>query len=82
MWEGYENALKHYYITIVQEWVSRGYNNNMRLFKIKKPVTYPSWVGNPDFHAAHRSNLLRKDKAFYSQYLWQESDDLEYVWPI
>jgi len=82
MWEGYEDALKSYYNTIVTEWVSRGYNNNMKLFKLKASIKYPSWLGNKKFHASHRSNLLRKDQQYYSQYLWTESSNLEYVWPV
>ena len=42
----------------------------------------PPWLGNPDFHAAHRSNLLRKDFKYYSQFGWTEPDDLPYIWPI
>ena len=29
MWRGYELALQEYYNTILREWISRGYNNNM-----------------------------------------------------
>ncbi len=42
----------------------------------------PSWMGNEEFHASHRSNLLRKDPEWYGQFGWTESDDLPYVWPI
>ena len=41
----------------------------------------PSWLGDPAFHAAHRSNLLRKDPKWYGQFNWTEPDNLEYVWP-
>lgn len=41
----------------------------------------PYWFGNIKFHASHRSNLLRKNYLFYSQYGWRESDNLEYIWP-
>lgn len=44
-------------------------------------IEYPSWFGNEEFHASHRSNLLRKDSIFYSQYYWDESSDLPYIWP-
>ena len=30
MWDGYENALKQYLNECIDEWVSRGYNNNMK----------------------------------------------------
>jgi hypothetical protein len=45
-------------------------------------IPYPEWLGNEKFHASHRSNLLRKNKEFYSQYNWKETDDLPYIWPI
>lgn len=82
MWEGFELALSEYFNTMVLEWIDRGYNNNMGLIFIVDPIVYPSWLGNKKFHASHRSNLLRKDKQFYSQYNWTESDKLEYVWPV
>jgi hypothetical protein len=44
-------------------------------------VVYPFWLGNEKFHASHRSNLLRKDFKFYSQYGWQEENNLPYIWP-
>lgn len=42
----------------------------------------PEWLGRPDFHASHRSNLLRKAPEHYSQFGWTETPDLEYVWPV
>ena len=49
---------------------------------IEGKIVYPHWLGDDTFHSAHRSNLLRKDKEFYSQYLWAESDNMEYYWPV
>ena len=51
-------------------------------FFIDGDIVYPHWLGDENFHSAHRSNLLRKDKEFYSQYLWTESDNMEYYWPV
>ena len=52
----------------------------MRLYD-GTPIVSPHWMGDKGFHAAHRSNLLRKDPEHYSQFEWAESSDLEYVWP-
>ena len=41
----------------------------------------PLWLGDPTFHASHRSNLLRKDPVFYGKHGWSEPTDLPYVWP-
>jgi hypothetical protein len=37
---------------------------------IDESVTYPEWWGNKKFHDSHKSNLLKKDFDFYSQYRW------------
>ncbi len=80
MWRGHVNALKRYHNMCIDEWVSRGFRNTMQRMKITGPVSYPPWFGNEAFHAAHRSNLLRKDFAFYSRYGWKEPPDLPYLW--
>jgi len=40
----------------------------------------PIWLGDPAFHASHRSNLLRKDPDWYSFFGWKEPNNLPYVW--
>lgn len=40
----------------------------------------PPWIGDEDLHRSHRSALLRKDPAYYSR-VFDEPDDLPYVWP-
>ena len=80
MWKGYENALKIYYNIAVEEWKKRGYNNTMKFEYINGEVKYPHWLGREDFHDSHKSNLLRKNKEFYSQYKWKVIDSLEYIW--
>ena len=86
MWMGYTDAIKQYFNDIVIEWIDRGYKNNMQLYKIKPNIgeiciiRYPPWFGRKDFHDAHKSNLLRKDRKFYSKYNWDVEDDLPYKW--
>lgn len=43
---------------------------------------YTPWLGNLDFHASHRSNLLRKDPTWYGQFGWTEPNNLPYIWPV
>jgi hypothetical protein len=83
MWQGYENALKEYFNSVLMEWIKRGYKNNMlyETINVEYPILYPPWLGNEKFHASHRSNLLRKNKEYYSQFNWTESSDLPYIWP-
>ena len=87
MWKGYEACLLYYALQICQEWINRGYKDNM-FDKIAtefwicdyKSCKLPTWLGNEKFHASHRSNLLRKNKEYYSQFGWNEPDNLPYVW--
>jgi hypothetical protein len=88
MWKGCEKSLCRYAITICEEWIKRGYNDTL-LPQFQAMVARfegqayiaPDWLGDPAFHASHRSNLLRKDFTFYSQYGWTEPPTLEYIWP-
>lgn len=90
MWKGREISLCHYGIAICNEWRKRGYKDTLLdYFKewIDKNYTnrineYPRWLGDIELHASHRSNLLRKDKNYYSQFNWTESDNLNYKWII
>jgi hypothetical protein len=80
MWSGHVNALKRYYNLAVEEWVRRGYRNSMKKMPVRGRVVMPPFVGDERFHAAHRSNLLRKDPVFYARWGWMEPPDLPYVW--
>jgi hypothetical protein len=88
MWKGSEGALVDYSLTICEEWIRRGYNDTC----VNKIITLanehigaltgnaPKWLGNPDFHASHRSNLLRKNPIYYGKFGWEEDDALPYIW--
>lgn len=80
MWRGYENALIDYMNSFIMEWKNRGYRNTMCIMKTSE-IIIPYWLGNEDFHAAHRSNLLRKNAEYYGRYGWKERNDLPYIWP-
>jgi len=82
MWKGHTNALKLYFNKSIKLWISKGYKNNMKLETIEGKIIFPKWFGNKRFHASHRSNLLRKDKNYYSIYDWKESNNLPYIWPL
>jgi hypothetical protein len=81
MWRGYLNALKQYHNIAIEEWIRRGYRNNMPKKRIRGKIVYPPWLGNEAFHASHRSNLLRKDREYYGTFGWTEPDNLPYLWP-
>jgi hypothetical protein len=93
MWKGYEQALLYYGKCICIEWIKRGYKDTL-LIKFEKELekeyceediedymyNKPFWLGNQKFHSAMRSNLLRKNKEWYSQFGWKEPDNLPYIW--
>ena len=88
MWRGHEYHLGLYLLAglkVLRERSGKDYieieqkiRTEMKKFR---NTGKPKWVGNERFHASHRSNLLRKDKEWYSQFGWNEPDDLPYVWP-
>ena len=79
MWTPYVQALQLYTNTIINEWIKRGYNNNMKLYEIDS-IVMPHWLGNKEFHTSHKANLLRKDYEYYSQFGWKENLESPYVW--
>jgi hypothetical protein len=82
MWRGYEDALRLYRNTIIEEWVRRGYRNNMPLAAVPDDVALPPWLGDSEFHASHRARLLAKDPEFYGRHGWTEAPaDQGYLWP-
>jgi hypothetical protein len=80
MWRGHLNALKLYYNYALDEWIRRGYKNKMEKMPIHGRIVLPPWFGDDKFHAAHRSNLLRKDQIYYGHCGWQEKPGLPYLW--
>ena len=65
MWRGYEDALKKYYNTIIDEWKKRGFINRMRKYPIKKNVKTPWFVRNRTINLSFQANLLNKDYDHY-----------------
>ena len=88
MWRGYERELCLYALACLTELMVRGryYPTHIEFFKNKMKMFAdrgkPAWLGDERLHASHRSNLLRKNKEYYSQFGWKEPDNLEYYWPI
>jgi len=86
MWRGYEYSLRAYALIVCTEWMNRGFNDSCygKIFHCFDLADYvmPPWLGNEQFHASHRSNLLRKDLVWYSKFGWTEPLTLEYVWPV
>jgi hypothetical protein len=86
MWRGYNDALIDYGVAMCAEWTNRGradtVHDKLLVHRHDGPAVLPGWIGNELLHASHRSNLLRKDAAWYGRFGWTEPDDLPYVWPV
>jgi len=88
MWRGYEHALACYTFEICDEWIHRGFKDTIKGkvsdmgFFDSNGFHAPPWLGDKQFHASHKSNLLRKNPKHYGQFGWTEPDNLPYVWPV
>ncbi len=88
MWRGHEFHLGLYLLTGHQVLVERG--KQYPIIKLKIMVEMdkfdntgpPLWLGDENFHLSHRSNLLRKDYKYYSQFWPNDPTNLPYIWPI
>lgn len=86
MWRGHETLLAYYGRSCCATWEHRGFHDNLHEFFTRRWCSGvdvpPSWWGVRGLQASHRSNLLRKDRQHYSQFGWEEPDDLPYLWPV
>lgn len=83
MFEHNIDFLTSYMNCCIFEWVIRGFKNTMKThsYFYNRDIFFPPWLGNEEFHASHRSNLLRKDPIWYGKFGWTEPNNLKYVWP-
>jgi len=87
MWSGHRRALAEYVLACFDELTKRERHYPKHIQEVMAlrdslPNTgNPPWLGNEDFHASHRSNLLRKLPEWYGKFGWTEPNDLPYVWP-
>lgn len=89
MWEGYEDALLAYGLTVCKVWTDKGYKDTCadKMRNLHTPATgasslaLPPWHGHEPFHLSHRSNLVRKLPAHYAPQFPGVPDDLPYLWP-
>jgi hypothetical protein len=89
MWMGHIPALVRYGLAMADEWVRRGGTDTTRTQILEFApgadqagrLPLPPWLGDPAFHLAHRSSLLRKDPEYYGPLFPGVPDDLPYLWP-
>jgi len=91
MWKGYEAALALYGVRMCEEWIDRGYNDNLLpyfqeelfIYHGRKPLStleLPPWFGDENLHRSHRANLIRKFSDHYTP-LFGELPMEPYFWP-
>jgi hypothetical protein len=85
MWAGYDSLLLEYRNALIVEYESRTNKkrNGVGIFweKGMKFFSIPPFIGHPDFHREHRSQLLQKDYAHYSRFGWKEKPgEYPYDW--
>ncbi|MBF4993145.1 MSMEG_6728 family protein [Arthrobacter gandavensis] len=88
MWMGYVPALVTYGLAMTDAWTGRGHADTVREQLVEfapdadgGDAPSPPWLGDPQVHKSHRSNLLAKDPAFYADLFPGTPADLPYVWP-
>ena len=92
MWAGRLPALVAYGIAMTDAWTALGRADSVRAQLLEfapevdglpqDAIEMPRWLGDPDFHLSHRSNLVRKDAEFYRPLFGDIPDDLPYIWPL
>ncbi len=86
MWQGYFFTLAEYGLAICRTWIALSYKDTcfekIKTIQLGLPVTgMPAWLGNPEFHRAHQSNLIRKYPEHYLPLFPDVPNNLPYIWP-
>lgn len=88
MWVGYESALKEYITAHIDEWIKRGYTNNMQRYEVKGG-SRPEWMLDGKIYQNHRASLLHKEikRSEPSWYInkkefTQVGTFSGYIWPV
>jgi len=89
MWKFHEACLADYGFHICNEWIGRGFRDTVAeklgdLLTLCRDdsILVPYWMGDPNFHRSHQSNLVRKLPDHYRKFFPDVPDDLPYVWPV
>lgn len=91
MWQGFPTALALYGYIVCLEWRKRGYKDSyLEKFRnyifeynnLYTDILYPKWMGDENFHSAHRASLLYKNFEYYKKFNWNEIPIIDYIWPV
>lgn len=94
MWTGHEGALLAYIFEVCREWTERGYRDETfdRCWKMFRDwrsenggshvFRDPPWLGDPEYHAGHRTSLMRKMPEHYVPQFETITPITEPFWPV
>jgi hypothetical protein len=80
MWKGHTCFLAMYCNGMIDEWIARGYQNNMQKLPHCKNPSPPRWWGWNPIHMSHQASLARKKPGYYD-FEVGEYANWGYVWP-
>jgi len=80
MWAGHTCFLALYCNTMIDEWVARGYKNNMQKLPHCKNPRPPWWWGWEPIIKSHQASLNRKMSDYYSFEVGEYANH-GYIWP-
>jgi len=67
-WKGHATALKAYINAMIEEWIRRGFKNNMTIYKIPSDWEMPWFVKCKAINFSHQASLLRKYPEYYKKF--------------
>lgn len=89
--ERYLGFVIYYHNECLNEWISRGKNNNMKKLKYQRSdgskiteIEYPWYMGWKEFHLTHQASLFRKHPYYYLKKFPDLSPfflERGYIWP-
>jgi hypothetical protein len=82
IWSNHEDALAAYHNAMLYECMYRGYINNMLELPPSCDYKIPLFIRDKKFHDSHKSNLLKKDFKYSSQFGWSVDLNFPYYWPV
>jgi hypothetical protein len=74
MWLGFETGLCYYINAHIDEWLSRGYKNNMATYPEAEAI-FPSWCRDSEVIDSFRANLMAKEIERFEplHYMYQQT---------
>jgi hypothetical protein len=90
MWLGLEPSLRLYITAVIEEWIRRGCENNMRTYPPDPTAFHPTWATDDSpVVRSHKANLIWKEITRAEPRWYQDMPDFvacyqphpDYIWP-